>query len=436
MAQRKNRRARAETAAAAAGESEIVRSPWQRPTVRAAAGTLAILGSILAVYAGSLSAPMIFDDNSTIASSNSVKHLWPLVGTESDPGPLRPKLQSSTAGRPLVNLSFALNYALGGAVPIGYRLLNLGLHFGSALLVWSIVRRTLLLDYFQGAFADAAGFLGFITALLWAVHPLLTEAVEYITQRTELLMAFCYLFALYASLRYWTAADRRSRAGWLSVAASACLAGAASKEVIVSAPLVILLFERTFERASFREALARSWPLYAALSLGWMALLALNVGGPRTESTGFGHDLPAYHYWLTQTRVLLLYLKLSVWPWPLVILYHFPYFETVAAAAPFLLPVLVLLVATAVLVWRKTATGFVLASVVAILSPTLVVPIVTEVAAERRMYLPLALLVALVVAAAYRAIQRIAGERVARNRHRPSATRRYLPCAFRRGSWP
>lgn len=399
-----------------------MRSAWQRPAVRTAGGMLAILGCILAVYARSMSAPMIFDDTSTIVTSKSVKQLWPLVGTESEPGPFRPARQSSTAGRPLVNLTFALNYAIGGDAPFGYRLVNLGLHFASALLIWSIVRRTLLTDYFRGRFSQVAGALGFITALLWAIHPLLTEAVEYITQRTELLMAFCYLLAIYASLRYWTATDRRFRAGWMSLATVACIAGVASKEVIVSAPLVILLFERTFLRGSFREALRESWPLYVGLCLSWIPLLALNIGGPRTESTGFGHDLTAYHYWLTQTRVLLLYLKLSVWPWPLVIHYQFPYFESLSAAAPYLLPAMALAVVTAVLAGRGTATGFVLASVIAILSPTLLVPIITEVAAERRMYLPLAALVTLAVVAAYRAAQKIVGEREGRRGPNPIDT--------------
>lgn len=398
MAQRKNRRTRTETVLASApADSKIA----QRSHVRAGAGGLTILGCILTVYAASIRAPMIFDDTSTIITNPSIKQLWPLVGTASEPGPLRPPQESSTAGRPLVNLSFAVNHAIAGGSPLGYRLVNLGLHLGSTLLVWSIVRSTLWLDYFHGRFTAVAGVLGFLTALLWSVHPLLTEAVEYITQRTELLMAFCYLATLYASLRYWAATERRSRALWLSLGVLACVAGMASKEIMVTAPVVVLLFERTFVSGSFRQALRNSWPMYVGLGLCWVPLLALNIGGPRADSTGFGHGPAAHDYWFTQAKVLLLYFKLSVWPWPLVIHYDYPYFQTFAAAAPWLLPVVLLIAATCVLVWRKTATGFVLASVLLILSPTLVVPILTEVAAERRMYLPLAALMSLAVVGAY-----------------------------------
>ncbi len=135
------------------------------------------------------------------------------------------------------------------------------------------------------------------------------------------------------------------------------------------------------------------------------------MGALRTESTGFGHQVTAYSWWLTQSKVLLFYLQLCIWPWPLAIYHHVPILETVGAAAPWLIPVGLLAVGTVVLVGRRTAVGFVLAAVFAILSPTLVVPVITEVAAERRMYLPLAALVSLAVVAIYCLAQRIVGDR-------------------------
>ena len=170
---------------------------------------------------------------------------------------------------------------------------------------------------------------------------------------------------------------------------------------MVSAPAMILLFERTFIAGSFRRAFRQSWPLYVGLLLGWGMILFLNVGGPRSESAGFGVNLPAYVWWFTQAHVLIYYLRLAIWPWPLVIHYEFPHLETFAAAWPWLLAVALLAAVTIALVWRRTAAGFVLTWVVAILSPTLVVPIITEVAAERRMYLPMAGLVSLAIVGSY-----------------------------------
>ncbi len=96
-----------------------------------------------------------------------------------------------------------------------------------------------------------------------------------------------------------------------------------------------------------------------------------------------------------------MYLKLSVAPWPLVIHYDIPRLDTFAAAWPWLVPVGLLGLGTLWLLWRRSAIGFLAAAVFLILSPTLVVPIITEVAAERRMYLPMAALIAMLICGGY-----------------------------------
>ena len=275
------------------------------------------------------------------------------------------------------------------------------------MLLFALVQRSLRLAYFGGRFEKAADPLALAVALLFAWHPLQTEAVEYVTQRTELLMAFCYLATLYASLRYWQAESRMAHTAWLVIASLACLAGMASKEVMVTAPVVVFLFERTFVSGTVRQTLKNSWRLYVGLAVGWLLLLALNLGGPRSASAGFHLDVPPYVWWFTQAKVFLMYLRLVVWPWPLVIHYEIPYVSTFATAWPYMAAVAFAGLWTLWLVWRGTASGFLLCCVFLILSPTLVVPVVTEVAAERRLYLPLAALAALVVLGGYAAAQRV-----------------------------
>src|SRR5262245_4689539 len=111
---------------------------------------LAIL--LLVVYGRALNAPLIFDDDSSIEQNTSIQSFWPLVGTTDQPGPLRPTADLPTAGRPLVNFTFALNYRFGGLNPFGYHVFNLLIHFLSALLLWAVVRRTLCLPHFHGRF--------------------------------------------------------------------------------------------------------------------------------------------------------------------------------------------------------------------------------------------------------------------------------------------
>ena len=371
--------------------------PW------VACGLLAAV--ICAVYGRSLEAPFIFDDNPSIVRNPSIKQLFPLFGGRPGTTPLSAPKGYPTAGRPLVNLTLAVNYAIGGFNPVGYHLFNLVVHILAAMLLWSMLRRTLRLQYFEGRFDRAAEPLAFLVALVWAVHPLVTETVQYVTQRTELMMGLFYIATMYASLRYFTATGRSERTVWCVLAALACLLGMGCKEVMVTAPVMVLCFERTFIAGSFRKAVAKSWRLYLGLALGWLLLLALNYNAPRAHTAGFRNEVPFYAYWLTQAKVLELYLKLTLWPWPLVIYYQIPIIVSPAQVWPSLLVVAILVINTLVRFWQRKATGFLGAWVFALLSPTLVVPMFTEIAAERRMYLPLAAIVVLVIVGGYALVQ-------------------------------
>src|SRR4051812_28223359 len=218
--------------------------------------------SIALVYGRALDAPLFFDDHPAITKNTSIRSLWPLIGTEEHRGPLNSGRELPTSARPLVNYSFALNYHFGGLNPRGYHVINVAIHFLSALLLFAIVRKTLRLTYFGGRFDSVAGWLALSAALLWSLHPLNTDAVIYATQRTELMMACFYLATLYCSLRYWSANTQPTRSAWLTLAVFASLAGMLSKEVMVSAPLVVLLYDRTFIAGTFPNSLRRSWPLY------------------------------------------------------------------------------------------------------------------------------------------------------------------------------
>ena len=379
-------------------------------------GTLVLGVAVCLVYYPATRGPFVFDDSATIVVNPSIRQLWPLVGSGKSAGPLNPPEETPVYGRPLVNLSLAVNYYFGGLDPFGYRVVHIVVHLLSAMLLWAIVARTLRLDYFQGKFDRVAEPLSFGAALVWALHPVNTESVVYVTQRTELMMGMFYLATLYCSIRYWTAAHRAARATCLVLATLACLSGMLCKEMMASAPVIVLLFERTFIAGSLRRALGRSWPLYVGLALAWVPVLALNYHGPRTPGAGFDLGVAAHEWWFTQTKVLFLYLKLAVWPWPLVIHYEIPYLKTVAEAWPWLLTTGLLAIGALVLLWRRLAVGFVAVWFFAVLSPTLVITLVGETAAERRMYVPLAAIVPLldvggyvVQQRAWRSVARLAG---------------------------
>jgi len=340
---------------------------------------LVVAAAVTTVYANSLSGPLVFDDRDTIIDNHTIEDLG-------DSRVLSPPHETSVAGRPVANVSFALNYALGERRVLGYHLFNIAVHGLCAILLLAIARRAGL--------PDAAAVA---VALLWAVHPLNSEAVDYLTQRTESLMALFYLSTVYCAIR--AAGQRASRRLWSVAAIASCALGMATKESMVTAPVAVMLFDRVFLFPSAREALRRRGWLYAGLAATWGLLVALIWSGPRGSSAGFmAHDADARVYLLNQAVMIVHYLRLALVPRGLVLYYGWPAPLTVAGVLPQLAVVAALLALTGWALWRRPQLGFLGAWFFLTLAPTSsIVPIATEVGAERRMYLPLIAVVALAV---------------------------------------
>ena len=349
-----------------------------------------IIAAILLVYANSLSAPFIFDDDVSIVSNPAIRSLTTAPSQPPD---------TPLAGRPVVGLTFALNFALSDLDPFAYHLTNIVIHIACALLLFGLVRRTLALPVFQPRFGTAIDDLALAVALLWAVHPLTTDAVTYITQRTESLMGVFYLGTLYASLRAFSS----QRPGvWHALAVVSCLLGMGTKESMVTAPVVVLLFDRVFLYRSLREAFAARWRLYAGLALTWVFLAQQVIATPRSGSAGFGTEVSVWTYLLNQAVVITRYLRLVVWPADLVINYGPPAAYQLSDVFPHLLLISILLLLTlASFRWSPAAAFLGAVFFIALAPSSSFVPIATEAAAERRMYVPLMAIATGLVAGLY-----------------------------------
>lgn len=346
------------------------------------------------VYFNSLSAPFVFDDRASILENPSIRTLWPITSPLSPPaGGL------SVSGRPLVNLSLAFNYAIGGTDPKGYHAFNVLVHALAALTLFGIVRRTWRRTGRGGA--DAALTAGAV-ALLWALHPLQTAAVTYVIQRAEALMGLFYLFALYSFIRAVEAESSNRSRLWLGASVVVCALGMATKEVMVTAPLLVLLYDRTFVAGGFLAAWRRRTGYYLSLAGTWLVLVPLLLGSHgRAGTAGFDAGISVWRYLLTQAEAIALYLRLSVWPHPLV----FDHGERLVSGVPEVwfeaLVVVALLMGVVVALRRHPMLGFLGAWFFVILAPSSsVVPIASHTIAEHRMYLPLAAVVVAVAAAA------------------------------------
>lgn len=351
-------------------------------------------------YLPSVRAPFLFDDVVATVENPTIRDLAALDQILSPP-----RNGSGVTGRPLVNASLALNYAIGGLSTYGYHVFNVLLHAASGLLLFGIMLRTLLTPRLHRTYFATSPLPAFAVALLWCLHPLQTESVSCVIQRTELLVGFFYLLTLYGFIR---ARDRPSGWLWPVVTIAAALAGMASKEVMVSAPLLVLLYDRTFLSDGFGAALRTQRGLYIGLAASWVLLAALLIGmeGSRGTSAGFGIGLSSWSYLLKQCEAIVRYLSLALWPHPLVLDYGDGVIDNLAEVAPQAVLLCTLVGATIVGVVRGSMLSFCGMWFFALLAPSSsFVPLVTQTMAEHRMYLPLAGVIAPAVVVLFRLLE-------------------------------
>jgi len=359
-------------------------------TVRQEKGIIAILLlSIALAYGNTYAVPFIFDDTFNILENSSIRHLWPPWHSFTIPE------DTGLAGRPVVNFSLAVNYAISGTAVWSYHLVNLLIHLLATVTFFGIVRFTTESIGDKDGQRDGLPWVAAGCALIWGLHPLQTQAVTYVIQRCESLMALFLMLTLYASLVGWRpkASNR-----WHLLAVLFFLLAVGSKESAVMAPFILLAYEWVFRKNDPVEAVRESPVLYAGLTFGTLLAIAISLTGntwvTRTEST----PISAVTYWITQCQVILHYLYMAIWPANLVIDYGWPA-ATIGEAWLDVAAILTLIGLFAWALCKRQAIGFLGACFFLFLAPTSLIPL-PDSAFEHRMYLPLAALILLAAATA------------------------------------
>lgn len=382
--------------------------PRSRREIRFRAATLLGLLALVAVlYAPTLDDPWHYDDRAELTPS--VRAFAPHV----DPSHYRGNA---------VRWLWAMDYRLGGDDPRGYHVTNLLLHTGAVLALYAVAwlvasplpppRRLL-------AAATAAA--------LFAAHPLATQSVSYLTQRSTSLASLLFLACLAGWMAFRSGEGARRAAG-AAVAIVALAIGLHAKPVVLMAPLAILLWEGLARGRMRRDAsgrLAGAIVLVALLALTlWRALdfaPAIDVAGSGADTTpspaaGRGarpvHD--ANGYALTQPLVVATYLRLALLPSGQRLLWDVVPVES-PADVRFLLPVALLLTLAGVAIrirGRHPGASFGIALFPLALLPTSSIVRSPHLMFEHRAYLPLAGL-CLAAGCALGAARRIAAGRAA-----------------------
>ncbi len=371
-------------------------------------GLMLIVVLVAAAYSNTMQVPFLFDDQGNIADNMSIRSVWP---------PWEPfyiSADTGITGRPLINFTFALNYAVSGDHVWSYHLFNLAIHILAALILWGLIRRTLERQQLDINKTWQPAWTALGCTLVWALHPLQTQAVTYLSQRCESLMGLFFLLVFYCAVRGWQS-DRHQRA-WHLLAILSFVAGAGCKEVIAASPVLLFLYEWVFTRRSWKDILKASPLLYTGLALGLACeLLLIAAGG--TASTNTAHaPFTLVEYWLLQPPVILHYIRQVFWPSDLCLDYGMD-FHGMIETWPALFIVAALIVSSLWLLYRRRPAGFLSAWFFVILAPTSLFPL-PDVVYEHRMYLPSLTVIILALGCLYRgtflASKRLFPETVAR----------------------
>jgi protein O-mannosyl-transferase len=353
--------------------------------------SLVISACVALAYSNTFSVPFIFDDQNNIVDNISIRNLLSVSQL------LAPPLGMGISGRPVVNLTLALNYAISGENPWSYHFLNILIHLSAALCLFGIMRRTFLSDSLKLKYVSAATSLAFACALLWARHPLQTQAVTYTIQRCESLMGLCFLLTFYFAIRGW---QSDAKWQWHLAAILSFLVGIGTKEVIIVAPILLFSYDLIFVHHSVRDVLRQSRLLYVGLIFGLLILKFLVAAGG-TASSGTGNiPFSALDYWITQPEVILHYLQLTIWPYPLSLDYDWP-ITKLRDAWPAIITIAVLITVSVWMLLKRQPIGFWASWFFAILAPTSLMPL-PDIAFEHRMYLPSIAIVVITITVFYR----------------------------------
>ncbi len=359
---------------------------------------LIILAGLIA-YCNSFQGVFLLDDEAMIVDNLSIRQLTPIS-----------KYLFEGGLRKLPMFSFAVNYWLGGLDPTEYHYFNVTIHLLAAVSLYGLLWITFRSSVWSQKLRSQAALIAFMISLLWVVHPLNSQAVNYVVQRIESMMglAFFLFLLLYASSSFVVRRSTVLIAAWLVFCA-----GLACKEVMVMSLPVAMLYDRAFLTSSWREALRlRGWFwLACALPLAIAAIFIIPAVLGSEAAVGLSlQSVTPIEYMSTQPEVILHYLRLVVFPKPLV----FDYGWAPETRSNVILGTsATLAVLLAGLVWLfswKPQIAFWGLAVGLVLFPTSSFIPLQDLAVEHRMYVPLAFVLVLCVLALFTAAPRLFGD--------------------------
>jgi Tfp pilus assembly protein PilF len=343
------------------------------------AASLLVVLVAAATYAATLTYDLVWDDTLLIQQSWQLHHwselpslltthFWAEVG------------EASQYYRPLVTLTFFLDMQVWGLHPFGFHLTNVLAHAAVTVAVLVLARRTV-----------GGGLAPTICALAFALHPLHTESVSFVSGRTDVIATLFFLLAL---LAYDRARDQE-RWGPAAWSLAAYLLALLAKEVAITLPVVLILWDRLV-RGDLRDLRvvwrgAARYVAYCAVAGLYLGLRIFALGGLVDSSTGTWGSLLTRP--LTALKIAASYAWITVVPYPGNSFYAIVP-ETVPPGLTWWVAVAGLVAALGATAWavrQAAAPGFGALWFWITLAPSVVanlLPLPNTIMAERFLYLP------------------------------------------------
>lgn len=307
-------------------------------------GLLVVVASLI-VYSNTFLSPFALDDGLYITENPIIKDLRYFLDPASANG-IAPGFGYQTLKMRYVGmLTFALNYHLGGIDVIGYHVINVIIHVINALLVYWLIILTFETPFFFSLTSKPQSHLiAFYSSLIFAIHPIQTQAVTYITQRfASLATMFCLLaVVLYIRWRNTSLNPNNDSNGpkgkvktiflYLGSLLSAVLA-MKTKEIAFTLPVIIAIYEFMFFRGKGARRALYLIPLLLTMLIIPASLLGIDrpigdIIGDVDRATRAEISIPRTAYLLTEFRVIATYLRLLFLPINQNLDYDFPVYTS------------------------------------------------------------------------------------------------------------
>lgn len=351
--------------------------------LRLATGLLLCLVALL-VYAPSFKVPFLFDDRLAVVQNNYIR-----IDHLGSRALFKAAFQDFRQNRPLTNLSLALNYYFNRENPRGYHIVNFAFFLLTAFGIWLVLGRIFA---HLGYEPRRGGLAAWLSALVWTVHPLNTQAVTYIVQRHASMAGAFSVWSIY--FLHLGLGKKVGHRTFLGLSALCCLLALLSKETALTLPAVLLAYKLYFFDGLNPGWFSRNWKWLLAIAIFYIAAMVFALRPSMLAVLAVDFKKFAFTPWqrfLTEPRVLVWYLGIIVFPLPqfLSVEHDFTpstsFFNPFSTAAGFLILGLVLVLTISQARTRKLFSFLALWFFSQVLVEALPLPI--DLAFEHRLYL-------------------------------------------------